>query len=109
MAQAIYQFEGGGKPGATNSWNNNPGNIGGGQATFPSFQAGWDALLNYIQSHVSQHPDWTFTNFFSYYLTGNAYSSSVTNQGDPVSYASYVANSLGTTPDVSVSSVLGGN
>jgi hypothetical protein len=107
MAQAIFNFEGGGKPGATNSWNNNPGNIGGGQATYSSAADGWNALMNYITGHATEHPDWTFQQFFSYYLTGNPNNSQVTNQGDPVSYANYVANYMGTSPDQTVSSALG--
>lgn len=107
MAQAIYNFEGGGKQGATNSWNNNPGNIGGGKATYPTFQDGWSALVNYITGHASQHPDWTFTQFFSYYLTGNAGSAQTTSQGNPVSYANYVADQMGASPDQTVSSALG--
>lgn len=107
MAQAIYQFEGGGKQGATNSWNNNPGNIGGGQATYPNAQSGWNALYSYIQRHVSANPNWTFQNFFAYYLTGDANNLQTTVQGDPVSYASYVANALGASPDQTVSSVVG--
>lgn len=107
MAQAIYQFEGGGKPGATNEWNNNPGNIGGGQTTYPTQQAGWNALYSYIQRHVQANPGWTFQNFFAYYLTGDANNLNATNQGDPVSYASYVASQLGASPDQTVSSVVG--
>ena len=107
MAQAIYQFEGGGKPGATNSHNNNPGNIGGGGATYPTQQDGWNALYSYIQNHVQSHPDWTFTNFFSYYLTGNPNASQPSAQGNPVNYANYVAGQLGVSPDTPVSQVVG--
>lgn len=106
MAQAIYEFEGGGKPGATNQWNNNPGNIGGGQATYPTQQQGWNALYSYIERHVQAHPDWTFQNFFAYYLTGDPQAFQPTNQGNPQTYASYVAGKLGTTPGTTVSSVV---
>ncbi len=108
MAQAIYQFEGGGKPGATNEWNNNPGNIGGGFNTFPSLQEGWNALYTYIQQHVQAHPNWSFVNFFSYYLTGDPNASQPSAQGSPVNYANYVAGQLGVSPDTYVSSVVGG-
>ena len=107
MAQMIYQFEGGGKPGATNEWNNNPGNIGGGQATYQTQQQGWNALYSYIQRHVQANPNWTFQNFFAYYLTGDPNNLQTTIQGDPVSYADYVASGLGASPTQTVSSVLG--
>lgn len=107
MAGAIYQFEGGGKSNATNSWNNNPGNIGGGKATYPTQQDGWNALYSYIANHAQAHPDWSFVNFFSYYLNGDPTASQTTNQGSPESYASYVAGKLGVSPDATVSSTLG--
>jgi hypothetical protein len=108
MAEAIYQFEGGGKPGAANSHNNNPGNIGGGSNTYPTWDAGWQALLNQISYDASSHPGWSFQNFFAHYLTGNPNNLQTTSQGDPVAYANFVAGQLGVSPTDTVSGYLGG-
>jgi hypothetical protein len=106
VTQAIFQFEGAGKPGATNAWNNNPGNIGGGQRTFADVGDGWTALTDWVQSHAAQHPSWDFYDLFSYYLNGNT-DGQVTAQGDPNTYAEYVAGYVGVDPTQSVAQTLG--
>jgi hypothetical protein len=107
IGQGIFQWEGAGKPGATNSWNNNPGNVGGGLATFNDSGDGWDALNGFIQQHAAEHPDWNFNQFFAFYLNGDPTKQGVTAQGDATAYAAYVANYVGVVPTTSVGSLLG--
>lgn len=108
MAQAIFEYEGGGKSGATNSWNNNPGNIGGGSKTYPTLADGWNALDNQITTDASNNPSWSFYNFFAHYLGNSPDDLSATSQGNPQAYAQYVAGQLGVDPNDTVSSFLGG-
>lgn len=108
VAQGIFQYEGNGQPGATNSWNNNPGNVGGGQNTFASIGDGWDALYADITGKAQSNPGWTLQNFFNNYLGNNANDSSSTDQGDPTAYANYVANYLGVSPTDTLNSILNG-
>lgn len=108
FANAIYQFEGGGGSNATNGWNNNPGNIGGGQATYPTQQAGWDALYSYILNKAQANPQWSFYDFFSNYL-GTPGQLGTTAQGNATDYANYVASSVGADPNQSVWGFLNGS
>ena len=108
LEQSIFQFEGGGKPGATNSWNNNPGNVGGGQTVFSDIGDGWDALTNLITSKAQSNPTWTLQNFFNNYLGNDPNDSSTTAQGNPVAYANYAANFMGVNTDDTLSSILNG-
>lgn len=101
FAQGIFQFEGNGGPNATNSWNNNPGNIGGGQNTYATVGDGWQSLYNFITSRASDNPDWNFFDFFENYL-GQLGNPNATSQGNPTAYANYVANYVGADPNQSV-------
>lgn len=79
---AIRDFEG--KPGDANYRNNNPGNfrkspVGyaamygnvrvspNGFAIFPTYELGWQYLLNTVRNRIKRHPTWTFRDFFFNY------------------------------------------
>jgi hypothetical protein len=108
MAEAIKAFEGWSE--ASASWrNNNPGNLKfasqagalyadeRGFAVFDSYENGWTALLNQLwiafngQSHVYSPSD-TIESFFAKY-----------SEGDTTSYAAFVADRLGVSPDTRLS------
>lgn len=108
MASAIYDLEGGGKPGATNSWNNNPGNIGGGQNSYSTPAQGWQELYDYISNQAQANPQWNFYDFFSNYL-GTPGVLTTTSQGNASNYANYVAGQVGADPNQSVWGFLNGS
>lgn len=101
MAQAIKQFEGW-APGSRSYRNNNPGNLrypepgasgadDSGFAVFPSADAGWKALLDYIMRRVQgigfMGPQTSIAQFFQIYAPtsdGNA----------PTQYAQFVAGKI---------------
>ncbi|HVW78783.1 MAG TPA: hypothetical protein VHB45_14315 [Alloacidobacterium sp.] len=103
IAQAIFTFEGGNKPSSVQYTNNNPGNIGGINASFADIGDGWDALYNWIQSHAAEHPSWSISQFINYYVNGDI--NSTAQHAD--NYSSYVASYLGVSPNTTVASLLG--
>lgn len=104
FATALRDFEG--KPGDLNYINNNPGNFRCSRvgylkkyrdvrcrnnfAVFPTYQQGWNYLLNSINQRVKKHPTWTFYDFFKNYAP--EYDNNPT-----ISYATFVANRCGVT------------
>lgn len=92
IAAGIAKFEGANVSGSIPNRLNNPGDItyaavdktatgllgsdspgnGFSYAKFDNVQDGTDALLGWIQTHAQAHPDWSFTQFYRYYVTGNA-------------------------------------
>jgi hypothetical protein len=117
FAQAIAQFEGSGVG------RNNPGNIKAVSSGYPGQVStdgkgfaiggdvgdGWGWLDDYIQQHAQAHPDWDFYDFFGNYLRGSTTAPTADAEGNSDSYASYVANYMGTDPTASVAGVLGFN
>lgn len=110
FATAIRDFEG--KPGTTSFINNNPGNfrcstVGykpkygivrciGSFAVFPTYQQGWDYLLNSISNRVDEHREWTFLDFFNDYAP-------VSDNNPTKAYATFVAERCGVTIDTKLS------
>jgi len=108
MAQAIKEFEGW-RPGSVSYRNNNPGNLklagqpgaigadNQGHAIFATYDDGWTALINQLRaafggwSHV-YNPGMSIAEFFQKYAEGNQ-----------ASYALYVSNALGVSPDTKLS------
>ncbi len=100
---AIRDYEGG--PGNANYTNNNPGNcrcskvgylpkygkVGcspGGFAVFPTYELGWEYLLNLVHQRAVIHPSWTILQFFQNY-------SPSADKNDPTAYAKNVATRCG--------------
>lgn len=108
IAEAMARFEGFYLPnGSVASRTNNPGNIGnysGNTNTFADVGDGWDALYDWITSHASAHPDWSFSDLINYYVNGSTTDTSQ-NAGP---YAQYVADYVGVDPSTPVSQVIGG-
>jgi len=110
FATAIRDFEG--KPGDLNYKNNNPGNfrcspIGylskygdvkciGNFAVFPTYQQGWDYLLNSISYRAKKHPQWTFLDFFNNYAPPS-------DNNPTKSYATFVATRCGVSINTTLS------
>lgn len=104
---AIRDFEG--KPGDANYKNNNPGNcrystIGylpkygnvrcspAGFAIFPTYELGWEYLLNLVHFMAIQHPNWTILDFFNTYAPES-------DNNPTKRYASFVAKRCGVAVD----------
>ena len=123
---AIRDYEG--KPGDLNYMLNNPGDVRpspvgylpmyepvvivdtdtstiypfhkGKFAKFPTYEIGWEYLMNLVHYTATIHPDWTILDYFSHYAPtsdGNA----------PLPYADYVATACGCTVDNSLQFLLG--
>jgi hypothetical protein len=75
-------------------------------AGYPTDEAGFSALDNYITRHAASHPDWDFYDLFRYYLTGDTMGTPGPGQ-NPDAYAEYVASQVGVDPTTPVFSVLG--
>lgn len=106
LCTIIRDFEG--KPGDANYRNNNPGNCRfyaggylpkygnvqrspGGFAIFPTYELGWEYLLNMVHHRVEMHPTWTFYDFFAHYAP-------TTDGNQPRHYAEWVASRCGVSP-----------
>ena len=77
-----------------------------GFAIFGSSVDGWNAAQSYVQRNASQHPDWTFQNFFAKVL-GSLSGTPVNNdQGNSNAEAKFVADYSGVDPSTDVSSYL---
>ena len=110
IAQTIQKVEGY-YPGTLAYTNNNPGNLiyvgqagatpgAGGFAAFPSYDAGYQALLNQIQNYANR--GLTIDQMMAIYAPA-------TQAGNnPGLYAQTIASSLGVTPDTLVSDALAG-
>ncbi len=110
IAQTIQQVEGY-YPGSLAYTNHTPGNLiyvgqagatqgAGGFAAFPSYDAGYQALLNQIQNYASRG--------LTIQEMMNLYAPAGQGSNNPTAYASMIASALGTTPDTSLSDVLNG-
>jgi hypothetical protein len=101
MGAAIQAFEGW-TEGSVSYRNNNPGNLKyahqkgaigidpAGFAVFPTYEAGWQALMAQLEAAFSAcvySPEDTLSEFFSKYT-----------EGDSQSYANYVAGKLSVDP-----------
>lgn len=112
-ARLIQTFESGGDSNALNYRNNNPGNIRGGNGEFLSFDtpdAGMAALKNDLKAKVTKYPDWTLEQIMARYLgqSGNPPTPAITNQGNPFSYAAYIAQGLGVKATDTLRNIFGG-
>ena len=110
VAEAIARQEGYYQKGSLPQRTNNPGDVGTFGAKVSSYSDagdGWDALNDWITSHVNAHPDWDFYDMVRYYLTGDTMGKPGPNQ-NPDAYAENVAGYLGVDPSSQVSQYLGG-
>lgn len=110
IAQAIQTQEGY-FPGSLAYTNNNPGNLqfagqagatagANGFAVFPSYQAGYDALVNQINLYASRG--------LTVQQMMDIYAPAAQTGNDPTAYANTVASAVGATPDTPLSDILGG-
>lgn len=92
-AFAIRDYEG--SPGDLNYRNNNPGNlrsVKGPFLKFPTWEAGWNALLDYLTraatgKHKAYKPEFSLLQFFNVYAP-------TADKNNPTAYAKYVAKRL---------------
>lgn len=111
---AIRDYEGG--PGDANYRNNNPGNFRCSPvgylakygkvrcspahfAIFPTYELGWEYLLNAVHHRIEAHPTWTCLDFFKHYAPSE-------DGNNPLKYAQYVAKRVGISINVPLSKVL---
>lgn len=91
--------------------NNNPGdlrNVGqlgasdgaGGFAKFENPQSGFGALLNDLQTKITNHPNWTLADFSNVYAPPS-------DDNNSAQYAANLANQLGVAPNTPISSLRG--
>lgn len=109
IAQAIQTMEGY-FPGSLSYTNNNPGNLTpagqpgctpvGGYCSFPTYDAGYQALLNQISLDASRGE--TIAQFTAKYAPAAA-------GNDPTSYANYLASAAGLSPSDPLSDALAGS
>jgi hypothetical protein len=115
IASTIQQVEGY-YPGTLAYKNNNPGNLifvgqagatpgAGGFAAFPSYDAGYQALLNQIQNYANRG--------LTIQQMMNIYAPATDNNGNPTGnnptlYANQIASALGVSTDTTVAAALGG-
>lgn len=111
IAQAIQQQEGY-YPGSLAYRNNNPGNLvyagqtgatqgAGGFAAFPSYDVGYQALLNQIQLYAGR--GYSIQQMMNIYLgSGDPNITAPASQGDSTAYASTIASALATSPSTSL-------
>jgi hypothetical protein len=99
-------------PGSLAYQNNNPGNLiyvgqagategAGGFAAFPSYDAGYQALVNQIQIYSNQ--GLTINQMM------NKYAPAGDGSNNPTAYAQTIASALGVSPDTTVADALAGN
>lgn len=119
LTQAIATLEGFGIPGNRPTRDNNPGDLqsapgmtgrdepgSGGIAQFADAGDGWDALSNWVKSHVSAHPDWDFYDLTHYYATGDTQGQPAQGEANPDTSAEFIAAYLGVDPTTLVSTML---
>lgn len=108
VAQTIQKVEGY-YPGTLAYTNNNPGNLifvgqagatqgAGGFAAFPSYDAGYQALLNQIQNYSNRG--------LTIQQMMDIYAPATQAGNNPTLYAQTIATSLGVTPDTLLSDAL---
>lgn len=111
IAATIQQVEGY-YPGSLAYQNNNPGNLiyvgqagatpgAGGFAAFPSYDAGYQALLNQIQNYANR--GLTIDQMMAIYAPAGQ------GSNNPSSYAQTIANNLGVSTDTPVSAAISGS
>jgi hypothetical protein len=110
IANTIQQVEGY-YPGSLAYTNNNPGNLifvgqagatqgAGGFASFPSYDAGYQALLNQIQNYANR--GLTIDQMM------NLYAPAGQGSNNPTAYANTIAGALGVSTDTTVANALAG-
>jgi hypothetical protein len=104
LGQAIATAEGFWVTGSRAQRNNNPGNIGGGNASYGTADLGWQALYNQVQMMFSgasnfYNPGMTIAQIAWVYADGAHDPTGATN------WANNVASALGVTPDTTLSTV----
>jgi hypothetical protein len=110
IASTIQQVEGY-YPGTLAYTNNNPGNLiyvgqagatpgAGGFAAFPSYDAGYQALLNQIQNYANR--GLTIDQMM------NLYAPAGQGTNNPTAYANTIASALGVSTDTTVADALAG-
>jgi hypothetical protein len=110
IASTIQQVEGY-YPGSLAYTNNNPGNLiyvgqtgatpgAGGFAAFPSYDAGYQALLNQIQNYANR--GLTIDQMM------NLYAPAGQGSNNPTAYANTIASALGVSTDTTVADALAG-
>lgn len=110
IAATIQQVEGY-YPGTPAYTNNNPGNLiyvgqsgatagAGGFAAFPSYDAGYQALLNQIQSYANQG--------LTIQQMMNKYAPAGDGSNNPTAYANQIASALGVPTDTTVADAISG-
>lgn len=112
-AAAIAQFEGYNVSGSVADRNNNPGNLkfanqpgavgedSSGFAIFPDPATGMDALEDQLEAYTTEYPNYSISQIMAHYLGQS--SPGVSDQGNSVTYASYVAGQLGVDPSTTLS------
>jgi hypothetical protein len=111
IAQTIQKVEGY-YPGSLAYTNNNPGNLifvgqpgatpgAGGFAAFPSYDDGYQALLNQIQNYANR--GLTIDQMM------NLYAPAGQGSNNPTAYASTIASALGVSTDTTVADALAGS
>jgi hypothetical protein len=111
IAQTIQKVEGY-YPGTLAYTNNNPGNLiyvgqtgatpgAGGFASFPSYDAGYQALLNQIQNYANRG--------LTIQQMMNLYAPAGQGTNNPTAYANTIASSLGVSVDTPLSDALAGS
>lgn len=117
IAATIQQMEGY-YPGTVAYVNNNPGNLmyagqagatksPSGYAVFPSYDAGYQALLNQIQNYANR--GLTIEQMMDLYAPAPSATCTTACAGNnPTLYANTVANSLGVSTDTTVADAIGG-
>ncbi len=110
MAGTIQQIEGY-RPGTLAYTNNNPGNLvfvgqagavpgAGGFAAFPSYDAGYQALLNQLQNYSNR--GLTINQMMAIYAPAGQ------GGNNPTAYAQSIADALGVSPDTLVADAIAG-
>ncbi len=125
VTQAIANLEGFGVAGNRPTRDNNPGDLkyaanmvgrdkpgSNGIAQFADVGDGWDALTQWVTSHIAKNPQWDFYDMAHFYATGSTTGIPVYDDGvpaNPDNSADYIASYVGVDPTQTVSSVIGGN
>jgi hypothetical protein len=114
IAQSIANVESGGNPNALSYRNNNPGNlrswgsnpIVSGYASFPTMQAGWNALYSQINLNIGR--GLSLNEFFAGKpgVYGGYAPSSDANT--PLAYAARVASDVGIDPNTPLNNLSAG-
>jgi len=111
-AKAIAEFEDFYNPGSVARQNNNPGNLKDPATNefrvFANVEAGWLALQQDLRAKVGKYPDYTLLQIMTRYLGGNVAAPAVTGEGNPFTYAKFIAQKLGVSMEQTLASIFGG-